>query len=343
MDDRLNHALDEASRPFADGRFNLCRLSVAEQFGQRIMLEGDVLDTPTRTAVLAELTRQTPDAHWDLSRVRVLRGEEPARRQVHTSMTGLYREPSWLAEQQTQLLNGAVVEVLEDRETWSFVRQSDGYLGWAYRGYLGPADGAAEPTHMVAAPVGLLRESPTAEALMASRVFAGTMVSATAGAAGWAEVTLAGGLCGYLLATELRPLPLEPGDGTRAQLVTDALPYMGVPYLWGGNTALGIDCSGYAQLLHKLAGVVIPRDADRQYLAGTPVEPPFRAGDLLYFGGPGGHRRVSHVGVSLGPDYDPDGWRIIHSSRSRNGVYVDDVQAGGWLQERYLGARRFLE
>ncbi|MEZ4518977.1 MAG: NlpC/P60 family protein [Chloroflexota bacterium] len=94
--------------------------------------------------------------------------------------------------------------------------------------------------------------------------------------------------------------------------------------------------------MHKLAGVAIPRDADQQFAAGEPVEPPFQTGDLLYFGGSGGHRPISHVGVSLGTDYDPEGWQMIHSSRSRNGVYPDDIQAVDSLRDSFRGARRFL-
>ena len=140
-----------------------------------------------------------------------------------------------------------------------------------------------------------------------------------------------------------RPLPITAAVGARrAQLIADALPYIGVPYLWGGTSALGIDCSGFAQLMHKLAGVIIPRDADVQFDAGQPVEPPYAAGDLLYFGGSGGHRVVSHVGISLGPERDKDGMVMIHSGRSRNGVYVDDITAVESLRDSFLGGRRVM-
>ena len=55
--------------------------------------------------------------------------------------------------------------------------------------------------------------------------------------------------------------------------------------------------------------------------AGRPVEEPFKPGDLLFFGEAGAGRHITHVAISLG------GWEIIHASRSRNGVYHDDVQA----------------
>jgi cell wall-associated NlpC family hydrolase len=119
-------------------------------------------------------------------------------------------------------------------------------------------------------------------------------------------------------------------------MVADAAGFIGVPYLWGGCSALGIDCSGYAQLLHRLIGVTLPRDADMQYAAGGPVEPPYQPGDLLFFGEAGARPKITHVAVSLG------GWRILHSSRARNGVYEDDVQAVPHLAESFIAARTFV-
>lgn len=341
MDEQLANALAEAQEPFADTRFNVCRLEVVEKDG-RYCLEGAVLDRATLVAVLDHLRRRLPNIRWDADSVQILRAARPRLRVVTTNLTGLQREPSWLGEQQSQVLNGAAVEILEEGERWSFVRLEDGYLGWMYTGYLGEPDGLAEPTHMIAAPVALLRQEPAEGAPLAGRVLAGTRVAAVV-AGDWAEVRLAGGLCGYVPAVELRPPAVETDGAARpARLIADALPYIGVPYLWGGVSAHGIDCSGFAQLLHKLAGVAIPRDADMQCAAGRPVEPPFVAGDLFFFGGSGGHRAVSHVGISLGPDYDPEGWRMIHSGRSRNGVYIDDVQGVDSLRESFVGARRFL-
>ena len=184
------------------------------------------------------------------------------------------------------------------------------------------------------------------EALPINRILGGTAVVAKV-QGGWAQVTLAGdpaaplrpGLVGWLPMVELRSLAELPQDeaGRRAQIVADAVRFTGVPYLWGGCSAFGIDCSGYAQLLHRLAGVTIPRDADQQFDAGRPVDYPYRPGDLLFFGeGEVEARKITHVAVSLGD------WHILHSSRSRNGVQEDDVQAVDHLRESFVGAGTFV-
>ena len=111
---------------------------------------------------------------------------------------------------------------------------------------------------------------------------------------------------------------------------------IGIPYVWGGISGNGIDCSGLTRLLHKWIGIDIPRDADLQYAASKSVEPPFKVGDLLFFREPGKKRPVTHVGVSLG------GWKMIHSSQANNGVYVDEVQERESLKQMFVSAGSFL-
>lgn len=344
MKPTIIEALAAAQEPFADTRFHLSRLEATSAGHKTYALRGTVLDGFTLSAITADLTTRAPGIRWDTQDVRVLRAEEPSYRTVLTNLTGFYAAPSWLGEQQGQLLYGATLEVLEEQERWVFGRLPDGYLGWAYRGYLGQT-APPTPSHMVGRAMALLSPEPGAPSSVAlTRLFAGTPVTAAEVDGAWHHVTIAGGLTGYIESGALRPIG---GEGLlaerRALLIhTAQREYIGVPYLWGGTTVLGIDCSGFAQLMHRLVGTDIPRDADQQFAAGQPVEPPLQAGDLVFFGAPGDHRAVSHVGISLGPEHNPGGWHIIHSSRSRNGVYVEDMQAVDHLRDRFLGARRFL-
>ena len=93
---------------------------------------------------------------FDPCGVRVLRSSQPATRVVGTNLTGLYAKPSFLAEMVSELLNGWLVEILITEGRWAFVRQMDGYLGWAYLPYLADAVDCTF-THLVCEPVSLLR------------------------------------------------------------------------------------------------------------------------------------------------------------------------------------------
>lgn len=333
----IRDVLAELGRTYGDRRTQLCRLDAATLDWGRCALTGTVLDATTLNEALRRLAERFPAAEFDSAGVEVLRRPRPTYLYVATNLTGLYAEPSFLAEQLSELLNGQRLEVLREQERWCFVRQDDGYLGWAYRPYL-TADPAPRATHIVCEPVSLLRTRPSANAPLVTRVPAGTTVAMVEGATSWAKVILAGGLTGWTPTADLRPLDAVPAgeEDRRVQIIADAWCFVGVPYLWGGCTALGIDCSGFAQLLHRLVGLTIPRDADMQYAAGEPVEPPYRSGDLLFFGEAGERPKITHVAISLG------GWRIIHSSRSRNGVYADDVQAVPHLRESFIAGRTFM-
>lgn len=109
----------------------------------------------------------------------------------------------------------------------------------------------------------------------------------------------------YLVAPQepplARPRP-EDEQGLRANLVDTAETYLGVPYLWGGTTDAGFDCSGLAMAVYQLNGLRLPRTSRDQYGKGQPVAlEDARRGDLLFFA-TGRSGTVSHVGIYVGGD-----------------------------------------
>ena len=116
------------------------------------------------------------------------------------------------------------------------------------------------------------------------------------------------------------------------QLTRSALKFLGVPYVFGGTSSSGFDCSGYVQHVFASLGIRLPRTADAQYDAGHRVVGAMKPGDLVFFQTYAAG--ASHVGIYLGHG------KFVHASSS-HGVMVSSLSDSYW-SARYLGAKRFL-
>jgi len=335
MREKIQNVLEDLKQQFGDSREHLFQVELAAFNGSQAAFSGRVLQQSNRDALVDGLHGTLPGLQVDVAAVEVLRRPEAHLMSVSTNLNGLHREPSWLSEQVTQLLYSVVVEILEESGNWAFVRCADGYLGWTYLPFL---TAAAQPpaTHLVTSPVSQLLTEPREGAGVVTRVLGGTFVHLLGVEREWAHVEA--NSAGWLPVEDLRDLQALPHSVAerRKQMVQDAFRMIGVHYLWGGVSANGIDCSGLAQLVHRWSGMTLRRDADMQMQDGKPVEPEnLQPGDLVFFG-EGDRRAVTHVGISLG------GWDLIHSSRSRNGVYNDNIQKVESLRTSFLGAATYL-
>ena len=112
------------------------------------------------------------------------------------------------------------------------------------------------------------------------------------GEARWVPLTLLDGRKGWIHRGDIRPWEPLSLDA----LCAEAQRLLGCPYLWGGRSSMGCDCSGYVQMLYRMAGIILPRDACQQATSGEAVDT-LLPGDLLFYGSAG---QVGHVALFLG-------------------------------------------
>ena len=221
---------------------------------------------------------------------------------VVAPLAPLHGEPRVSGPQVSQALGGHVLTVLEVRDEWRLVRGEDRYEGWVHAGYLAP-----------------LIQQPRADERLTSL---GCIVHGS----GARRRALPPGA--YLLPDDvvdqgeaLAPAELHrrfaPDPAAAAR--TARTLFEGAPYVWGGVTPWGADCSGLVQTAYRLHGLMLPRDAWQQAVQGSDAGTDLRAlhaGDLLFFSDRE-DARITHVGIAMG-----DG-AMVHSALGRGGFALE--------------------
>jgi len=230
--------------------------------------------------------------------VEAARYVEGAPARIGVPVADLLSTPDKDAGMDTQLLLGDAVRVFERRDGWAWVQAArDSYVGYVAEAALATVE--PPPTHVVAVPRSFVYraddlKSPRRAALSLG---SGVNVGAMSERRGTRYAALAGG--GHMIAAHLRP-----AGGATHDYVAVAETLEHTPYLWGGASAFGIDCSGLVQLSMRMAGRDVVRDTDMQAARlGAPLEDDLgglRRGDLVFWKG--------HVAIML------DGENIIHAN-----------------------------
>ncbi len=264
---------------------------------------------------------------------------------VNRSVHNLRREPRSLAERLSQALLGEALRLLERRDEWCLVRaERDGYMGWIPDTALLVSSSNEVKryqdscTHIVQAELASAFTSPPkAPGLSgeeAGKLPFGVSLPVTEETDGWSCVRLPDGRAWWVASTALIPLSQRPRPEAAGIAVTLALirRFTGVPYLWGGRSPYGYDCSGLAQTFWGFMGVQIPRDADQQCRTVKKVTGKPKSGDLLFFGeaSGGGHRPISHVAISLGGD------EMIHANGAAWGVSSNSLDPASSIYRAWL-------
>jgi cell wall-associated NlpC family hydrolase len=249
---------------------------------------------------------------------------------------------------ESQALYGQPVQVLETRGAWSRVvlptqpspKSAGGYPGWIPSAQLVAAATVPQASSDLDAVVKRRQAWAFAARDRSEKVLNlshGTRLPVVSAEGRTVSVAGPEGKVLWVSAKRVQVVATgEPAhEATRRTAVREAKRFLDLPYLWGGTSGFGFDCSGLTHAIYAQLGITIPRDATPQFGQGIRVRKRenLRGGDLVFFRNSSGY--LHHVGIYAGHG------RMIHSPRTGQPVQYGSLTSGLWADE-FAGGRRFI-
>ncbi|GAA4412931.1 C40 family peptidase [Nibrella viscosa] len=274
---------------------------------------------------------------------------------VNVSVANLRSQPRDAAELATQALLGMPLQIWDKERGWYLAQTPDQYIAWVDFGGIQRMTKAEYDRWQQAdkiiftRPFGFCYSESNEQSQTVSDLVAGDQLALEKEAKQFYQVRYPDGRTGYVLKKEAQRYDrwvasLHPNEET---LVSTAKTMMGIPYLWGGTSVKGMDCSGFTKTVYLLNGITLPRDASQQVYTGDLIPTPnkdfsqLKPGDLLFFGETATSEkpeRVVHVGMWIGNnEFIHASGKIRISSMTPGAPNFDEPE-----RNRFLRAKRVL-
>jgi hypothetical protein len=270
---------------------------------------------------------------------------------VNVSVCNMRSEPSHGAEMLSQALLGTPVKILKKRGGWYMIQTPDRYLGWTDGDAVKPLPDEkymkwkSSPRVIFLEKFGDISGDKDGK-IIVSDITAGCILENEGEENGFYRVAFPDGRKGFAPVKQFQPfnkwaVSSKPAEGN---LLPAAMRFMGTPYLWGGTSAKGLDCSGFVKTVYFLNGLILARDVSLQIRHGLEVPSKenldsLKPGDLMFFGSVrNGKVRATHVGMFIGDS------EFIHESGMVWINSFDSTRANfnRFRKNTFLGARRII-
>lgn len=315
-----------------------------------LVLEGET----SHPQAYRELLKRFPDA---LNNIRLLPDKVIGEKKwgvIYNSVEKLHANNSYASETVSEVLLGMPVKLLDKKGGWRRVQTPEGYIGWVSEAIQTMAETELraynlKPKVVVTSLYALSYEKPNDKSQTISNLVMGNMLVVNGSKGKFYQVAYPDGREAYVKKTDVKELKKWLSDITLTQesVVSVSKQFTGIPYVWGGTSSQGLDCSGFTKLVYFLHGIILPRDASQQVFTGKLIDETgdfgqLQPGDLVFFGTKtteeNPRERVVHVGIYIGDK------RFIHAS---DYIQIGSFDSGDPLFDeyntnRYLRTKRII-
>ena len=338
-----------------DKRVELFDINI-ESADNQLILEGETTSKKAFTIFLDSLKNRKLAF---TNNVRVLPDSAVGNLQyaiARNSVINIRSNPKHAAELGTQGLLGMSLKVLDKKGDFYRIQTPDNYISWVDKGgiqLMNKNDFNAwndAKKIMFAKNFGYVYVDKSTDSEIVSDITLGGLLQYLSEDDNFYKVKYPDNRIGFLKKEEavIYNSWLESVEASKENVETVAKTLTGSPYLWGGTSSKGVDCSGFTKMVYLMNGFIIPRDASQQINAGKTVDKNLKfigleKGDLMFFGTkatPDKKQRVVHVGIWLGNDK----MEFIHSSGNvhLSSMSADEANYDEFNKNRYLGSKRYL-
>ena len=251
-------------------------------------------------------------------------------RVVVVPVADMYSKPDANSDVVSQAILGSNIITLQKKGKWLKVETADQYTGWvrknAVRESRQPYAESGESVQVTSLFANVYRETDvTTHAPLLTLPFESRVevVAKSAGEERWIQVRLPDGRTGWI---QQGDVTFQARNLSIPESIELAKRFLGIPYLWGGRSSFGFDCSGFTQMLVRSRGIVMPRDADMQaaWSGVVPIDrKDLQPGDLLFFGE--SDKKITHTGMYIG-----DGHFIHDTTNTHPVVQISRLDDEPW-------------
>ena len=275
---------------------------------------------------------------------------------IYNSVADVRSKPAYSSEMVTQILLGMPVRILDKSGSWLRIQTPEGYIGWMSGSvhrltHTDLKEYMAQPKIIITSQYSQSYSKADNQSQSVSDIVVGDMLCVNGEEENFYKVTYPDGRKAFVEKLNAQKVEnwLNGIDLTGESIVVKALQLMGVPYVWGGTSSKGLDCSGFTKTVYWLHGIIIARDASQQVKNGVEIDnqgnfSDAQKGDLVFFGekvsDENPKERVVHVGIYIGNQQFIHASDYIHiNSFDPNSNIYDKFNTNRYLRTmRYIGS-----